>query len=189
LIILISVPGVVDNLTHHFIFWHLKKEEIMTDFRTELDKVTDQGCIFGGACCIFAAWADWEHTMRGALAESEMCCFKYEGCAQGGMVSFPLGMVDRAEQHCNFSALCFNIGIINPTVCFKGRGQMFCLNGRGECPCVDSVPFIIGAYGITCHPVVGCCIPIESVSKPALASTSETPVATAVGTPVTENKA
>lgn len=163
----------------------------MADFRTELDKVADQGCVLMAGCCWFATCTDWEHTMRGGVGEAEVCCFKHEACMRGEMVSFPLGIVERPGQICNVSMMCWNVGLIEPNVCFKGKGQFFCMNGRGELPCVDHVPFLIAGYGWTCYPVCACCIPIESVSKPALASTADTGTAPVVDAQpvVPENKA
>mmetsp|Transcript_11980 Transcript_11980/g.14586 ORF Transcript_11980/g.14586 Transcript_11980/m.14586 type:complete len:121 (+) Transcript_11980:256-618(+) len=107
-----------------------------------------------------------------------MCCLKVGAeplwCACGGQ-----------ERECIRIGLgCCSIGLVVPSTCCKGQGQICCLVESCAFPPDAEIPTTIACFGLVCSPQCGFCTRLNAIkaykkpgAPPAAENNPEPPVA------------
>jgi hypothetical protein len=128
-------------------------------------------CMTEGCICCYHAY-DCEDLVCCYIGSGDCLCIRHSECCALGAKPKGCGLTtDETEgEICKIGLYCFDLGLINPQVCFMEACQMCCMQRVAALPFQkDYVPDCVCAfYCIQCAPRCGCCVappPCEAIKQ------------------------
>eukprot|EP00428_Durinskia_dybowskii_P069066 CAMPEP_0170401106 /NCGR_PEP_ID=MMETSP0117_2-20130122/24847_1 /TAXON_ID=400756 /ORGANISM="Durinskia baltica, Strain CSIRO CS-38" /LENGTH=154 /DNA_ID=CAMNT_0010657885 /DNA_START=47 /DNA_END=511 /DNA_ORIENTATION=+ len=144
---------------------------------TEITIDTSDMPVFGGLCCCNQVlWLDFP-AFVGCGGQNECLCIKEEFCLRQGADPLPIVLGAAEGFICKLGLPCCSCALKQPEICLKAKAQCCCIVGNAALPPDEDTPLMLAVYGLSCFPVVGCCVPMKDVRAGAANGASAAPAA------------
>jgi hypothetical protein len=94
----------------------------------------------------------------------ECLCIREEFCLRPHAAPMPIVAGAPEGFICKLGLPCCSLGLKQPQICMKGKGQFCCFISNVALPPDADTPMMVALYGLTCFPIVGCCVAMKDVN-------------------------
>eukprot|EP00635_Sarcinochrysidales_sp_CCMP3193_P013073 CAMPEP_0118894052 /NCGR_PEP_ID=MMETSP1166-20130328/3002_1 /TAXON_ID=1104430 /ORGANISM="Chrysoreinhardia sp, Strain CCMP3193" /LENGTH=152 /DNA_ID=CAMNT_0006832929 /DNA_START=100 /DNA_END=558 /DNA_ORIENTATION=+ len=118
--------------------------------------------LFGLCCCNLGFQCT---DCLGVATENTLLCVDHMCCLKLGAEPIWCACSGNDRTCCRLGLGVCGVGLVRPTACCKGQGQICCLVQSCAFPTDREIPTTLAFMGLTCAPYCGCCPRLNAVRQ------------------------